>query len=122
MTMNEEYAADRRIHTEQLVKKIEAGTLDNDFDKQEVRNLMGKDCDRASLQLALLGSLGHAESVYRTMLPGWAVTHAYWNDERATFNLTEYGEIGQRKHACGVGGEPAVALMAAVLRARAQLP
>lgn len=98
----------RYIHPEQVSK------LEDELKRMgyvPTVGLLANNCDDFT------GSIDDAE----TLLPeGWHVTGAYWDDERATFNLTNRNNEPGSQYRSGHAATPALALCIAALKARKQ--
>ena len=70
---------------------------------------------------ALLGSVDAAKLVHKAAIPGWKVSHAFWDEQRAVFNLTKIDRVWDEttnRYAGGTAKEPSVAWLVAILRAK----
>lgn len=68
-----------------------------------------------------LTSLDAAQAMHENVVPEWKVSHAFWDEERAEFNLTRKERVGDEptnRYAGGKAKKPAQAYMAAILRAK----
>jgi len=68
--------------------------------------------------LNILGSLDAAQALFDAECLGWVVTHAYWDEKRAIFNLTNK-TTSPHIYARGEAPKPSMAFVSAILRAKA---
>lgn len=99
-----------------LADRVESGTLEmgrHDFNVWLSHNTV-EDYEGHPLDLFDAASLLHED-----VAPDWKVSHAFWDNERAVFNLTH--KTIPHKYAGGEGKEPPQAYTVAILRALASL-